>query len=442
MVMLPTSGRPKLDSAAGIRMAERKGVNLRKTRYLIGGMRGYFPKSLGPTPGNDRDVDDDGFFLLVVDDAGAVAFWRTYNGNTDPSGWKVGRAALEPGVWPCYQFDTHRGAKRQYPAICQRRGPVTVKRDGQGLQTGMFGINLHEHGDWGTSSLGCQTFPNSQWEGFYADAKREAIKLWGDRWDDETLTYVLFDMAEEARLDAAAPVTVPDPSPAPVEPSAAAVGAGIAGIDIGAIFDPPASPPPPAPAARKSIADFIGGFIDAHEGGLSMEPADNGNWTGGRRGEGKLVGSKFGVTPGAAADFRGVPVASITAADIAALTRDEAIRIGVANYYEAPGLNLLPWNRVTLSIIDKGWGSGPRQAIKLLQRMVGADDDGKIKAGGETVRKYTAWLAQHGEEAAARIWADVRIAFDTSLNQPRFINGWNNRTRSFLPGTTWWGEWA
>lgn len=202
---------------------------------------------------------------------------------------------------------------------------------------------------------------------------------------------------------------------------------------------PPAAPPS---SGRKSIADFIGGFIDAHEGGLSMDPADNGNWTGGKRGRGQLVGSKFGVTPGAVAGYRGVPVAGITQADIANLTRAEAVAIGVANYYERPGFAALPMNRVTLSIIDKGWGSGPAQAIKLLQRMVGADDDGRISRNGETVQKYTAWLAGRSEETAAREWATVRERFDGSLGQPRFIKGWNNRTRSFLPGTAWWSAWA
>lgn len=206
----------------------------------------------------------------------------------------------------------------------------------------------------------------------------------------------------------------------------------------------PASPAPPAPSAAstggKSVADFIGGFISTHEGGLSLDPADNGNWTGGHRGAGQLVGSKFGVTPGALAAYRNVLPSSITKDMIVRLTREEAVALGVANYYQAPGFDKLPWNRVTASIVDKGWGSGPRQAIKLLQRMLGINADGAI--GPATVAAYNAFLAREGEEAAARKWADVRITFDTSLGQPRFIKGWNNRTRSFLPGTPWWEQWG
>lgn len=207
--------------------------------------------------------------------------------------------------------------------------------------------------------------------------------------------------------------------------------------------DPEEVAPPttvPGPGQPKGIAEFIGGYIDTHEGGLSMDPMDNGNWTGGRRNSGNLVGSKFGVTPGAIATYRGVPASSISRADVANLTRQEAIAIGVKNYYEAPGFDKLPMNRVTRSIIDKGWGSGPVRSIKLMQRMIGVPADGKI--GPATIAAYTAWLAGRSEEDAARQWAQVRIAFDTSLGQSRFIRGWNNRTNSFLPGTPWWSAWA
>jgi len=182
--------------------------------------------------------------------------------------------------------------------------------------------------------------------------------------------------------------------------------------------------------------EFIAGFIGAHEGGLSLDRADNGNYASGKAGVGPLIGSKYGVTAQALAKHRGVSAASITAAQMAALTVDEAVDIGMSLYFEAPGFNQLPWNRITASIVDKAWGSGPKQAIKLMQRMIGVADDGVI--GPVTIRAYADWL----EAEPAKQWADVRIAFDTSLNQPRFINGWNNRTRSFLPGTAWWKAWA
>lgn len=194
--------------------------------------------------------------------------------------------------------------------------------------------------------------------------------------------------------------------------------------------------PLPASIGGMTVEAFFAGFIGTHEGELSLHPKDNGNWSGGKAGVGTLIGSKYGVTGAALSAYRGEPV---TAADMAALTKVEAVTLGVANYYRNPGFDKLPWNRVTASIVDKGWGSGPRQAIKMMQRMIGVTADGAI--GPTTVAAYGAWLNAKGEEAAARQWADIRMLFDGSLNQPTFLRGWDNRTRSFLPGTTWWKGW-
>ncbi|HYD12743.1 MAG TPA: glycosyl hydrolase 108 family protein [Allosphingosinicella sp.] len=460
-------------------MLARKGVNLETTPFVIGGLRGNFPKSMGPTAGNDRDTYDDGFFILTA------TFFRTYNGNSDPSGRKTGRASLVPGVYPVYKFDTHRGTKRQYPAICQRRGEVTVLRDGNPprLDTGShFGINIHEGGNWGTSSLGCQTLPNDQWEGFYADAKREAMAVYGDRWDDETITYVLFDMAAEDLVEASAqpgPAPAAPTTPLPAAPPAPAVQPASwwdetlkAAAELGATFGASAALAAPlvlpdpvavahAPQALLTPKGLFAGFIAAHEGGLSVHPNDNGNWYDParyreqlpqRRGLGTLVGSKYGVTAYALIAYRlrkDMPLAEalrVTGETMAALDLDTAIDIGVELFYRQPGFEKLAWNRVTMSIVDKGWGSGPVTAIDMLQELIGASTVGGI--GPETTGKYATFLGQHGEEGAARLWADKRKAFDlhVATNQGPsdpdrvFLNGWNNRTDSFLPGTPWWRQ--
>jgi len=196
---------------------------------------------------------------------------------------------------------------------------------------------------------------------------------------------------------------------------------------------------------------FIAGFIGDHEGGLSLHPADNGNWFDPlrykkglpqRRGLGTLVGSKFGITAYTLASYTGK--SNITAADIKAITFDMAVDIGVALYVTKPGFDKLLWNRVTASIIDKGWLSGPTTAVKMVQRMLGVTPDGQL--GPKTADAYAKFIAIHGEEDAARLWCNVRTDFDHNLatnegpNDPDrvFLNGWNNRSRSFLPGTKWW----
>jgi lysozyme family protein len=193
---------------------------------------------------------------------------------------------------------------------------------------------------------------------------------------------------------------------------------------------------------------FARGFIATHEGVLSMRPDDNGNWTGAARGVGRLVGSKYGTTAAAVAKHRGIPAASITRAIMAGLTVDEAVDIAVADYYKAPGLHRLPWDRVTAAVFDFAWGAGPGRAVILLQQMVGAKADGIN--GPATAAAYRAWRTARSEEDAARAWGRVRdgfyerIAGNEGPNDPdrAFLKGWKNRTASFLPGTPWWRAWA
>ena len=201
-----------------------------------------------------------------------------------------------------------------------------------------------------------------------------------------------------------------------------------------------------------SPRQFMVGAIKAHEGVLSMNANDNGNWFDKarykaglpqKRGLGTLVGSKYGVTAYALAAFTGDD--DIQPWEMAALTFDTAVDIAEHVYVRAPRFDLLLPSRVTLSIIDKGWGSGPGQAAKLVQRMIGSNNiDGKV--GPATAAAFATWHNRLGEEEAARRWAAERIKFDTMLatnEGPRdpdrvFLKGWINRTNSFLPGTVWW----
>lgn len=203
------------------------------------------------------------------------------------------------------------------------------------------------------------------------------------------------------------------------------------------------------------VRTFIAGFIDNHEGGLSLDAKDAGNWfDAGRwargermtRGAGALVGSKFGITGGALATYLKTP-AAVTATRIAAITRIETIDIGVELYYRRPGLAKLPWNRVTAAVLDMGFNAGSGTANKLLQRAIGAVDDGKI--GPVTVAVFRDQVDRFGEEKVMAAFTLQReryyseIASNEGPNDPdkRFLKGWLNRARSFLKGTAWWGKW-
>ncbi len=204
----------------------------------------------------------------------------------------------------------------------------------------------------------------------------------------------------------------------------------------------PANTSPHAFAAKFITRWEDGGSTDPRKT-HSLDPDDNGNWTGAAKGVGALIGSNHGVTAAALAAHRGVKARDITRAIMAALTLDEAADIALALYYKRPKLDLLPWNRVTASIFDMGWGTGPAQAIKLLQRLVGTADDGIM--GPATAKAYRTLVERQGEAFVAALWFMTRNAFYDSIIASRPVNakyerGWKNRSHYFTPGDPegWW----
>lgn len=140
--------------------------------FLVG-IRGYRPRSMGPTPGNDPGVWDDAIFFVTKKSMLAE------DANVDPSryGWNAGAgkpmAVLNPGCWP-FRRGPHKG---NTPALRQmtieEARPVKAPNDGRFSVTrtyakgdprnyqeaGYYAINIHPGGINGTSSEGCQTLP-------------------------------------------------------------------------------------------------------------------------------------------------------------------------------------------------------------------------------------------------------------------------------------------
>lgn len=187
--MIPPA-KPQLSRADLLKRIKKTHPDFEPPEFYLVGIRGYYRDTMGAPGTNDRGIYDDAIFLVTD------RVYASFNANTDPSAFRPatskrkGMASLVPGVYPVYRFDVHNGTF-PHPAICQRIGPVTVTRDGSGEDVGMFGINIHRGGNRSTSSEGCQTLPPGQWEGFYAVAKAEAQRLWGERWNRTPVTYVL-----------------------------------------------------------------------------------------------------------------------------------------------------------------------------------------------------------------------------------------------------------
>lgn len=186
IITLPN--KPQISKEKIIQFLKDKEIDLNDHPMLIIGIRGYFLNSQGVKEKNDRGIYDDALIILTPN------VYATFNANVDPSvQYLKGRAVLKKGFYLVHKFDIHGGKNSQYPAICQRLANVTVTRDGQGEQTGMFGINIHKGGNTTTSSEGCQTLPPSQWDAFYQLAKSEWVRAYGNEWNKKVVPYLLLD---------------------------------------------------------------------------------------------------------------------------------------------------------------------------------------------------------------------------------------------------------
>lgn len=151
------------------------------------------------------------------DDTLCVAFQNnaqnlcvSWPGTTDPGQHWLdnplnyrGTAILVPGQYPVYAIDYHRGA---YKALCQRRGPVKVYRDGnkdnilnydpKTIQSGDFGINVHKSSSSsfvGPNSAGCQVFKFSADFTAFMNLLFSSEKIYGNKF-----TYTLFETKDFA----------------------------------------------------------------------------------------------------------------------------------------------------------------------------------------------------------------------------------------------------
>lgn len=150
-----------------------------------------------------------------------------------------------------------------------------------------------------------------------------------------------------------------------------------------------------------SLKDVLG-----HEGGYSNDAGDPGGPT------------KYGIT---IFDVRMYVKPGATAADVKALTLDQAKTIYKGKYWDAVHGDDLPPG-VDYAIFDYGVNSGVSRAAKVLQRLVGAPVDGRIGLAtlGKTSRVDPAWLVN--------AICDERLKFLKGLHTwPIFGKGWNTR---------------
>jgi lysozyme family protein len=113
--------------------------------------------------------------------------------------------------------------------------------------------------------------------------------------------------------------------------------------------------------------------------------------------------------------------------DIKNLTKEKAIHLYYRDYWTPMGLEQLLNRDLVLAVFDMGVNSGIRNAIKILQRLVGVTDDGFI--GTKTLMAIDTYKGDIVSEYNER-----RKLFYTNLAKRRpelgvFLTGWLNRVK-------------
>lgn len=160
--------------------------------------------------------------------------------------------------------------------------------------------------------------------------------------------------------------------------------------------------------------DVIIERILAREGGYVDHPEDRGGPT------------KFGVTRDTLERWRGV---SLSAQDVAQLSKDEAREILRFRFIVQPGFDHLDDDRLRAVVVDCGVHSGPKQAVLFLQRALDVEDDGLL--GPVTLGAVNGLKPEGVPALVVRVLAQ-RMRFLANLvtkdpSQVAFLSGWTER---------------
>lgn len=151
-------------------------------------------------------------------------------------------------------------------------------------------------------------------------------------------------------------------------------------------------------------------FILAHEGGLTLDPDDDGNWTGGEKGKGELKGTKYGIS---AASFPNLDIAGLTIADAKALY--------FKYYWLVCKCDKLP-SPLALTTMDAAVNQGTGAATRMLQEALGVKVDGVI--GPVTLN---AAVNSNLKQSLPYLVAARALRYATTKNVQLYGKGWFRR---------------
>ncbi len=156
------------------------------------------------------------------------------------------------------------------------------------------------------------------------------------------------------------------------------------------------------------------------EGGYVDHPADRGGPT------------KYGIT---LKTYRRLDP-DATEVELKALDVESAIEIYEQLYIRPYGLTstFIPYKRIQEFLIDYAVHSGPKHAVKALQKLIGTTPDGVV--GPRTSAKLRDYVAQYGETTTLVRLVKERVLYLGRVIAKRSANavfaaGWMNRVMEF-----------
>lgn len=154
----------------------------------------------------------------------------------------------------------------------------------------------------------------------------------------------------------------------------------------------------------------VSAFLLNIEGGLSLDPDDNGNWTSGVVGKGILKGTKHGIS-----------AATYPNLDIKSLTKKQAEELYENDFWIKFNVESFP-SFIRPHYFDVCVNSGNSRAVKILQRAIGAVPDGIV--GKETRRLLSGLTVKKFERQRSDFYVNHAILNPGKL---KYLAGWIGR---------------
>jgi len=165
------------------------------------------------------------------------------------------------------------------------------------------------------------------------------------------------------------------------------------------------------------------------EGGYTDNPNDNGNWTGGKIGSGKLVGTNHGISAPVYWQWIG---REPSVSDMKAITKTTAQQIFKAWYWDKLYGTSIANQSVANIIVDHGVNAGLGSIGKIVQKVLNDYFGYRLTVDGAIGPATVSAINSVDQAALHEQIKQARKRFYENLNQPTFTSGWLSRLSKFV----------